>query len=155
MAENLRGVVPGQLRPAGGFAQRSAAWPDRDPRELVDLDLFDGNGQRIAALGAFEIDWADDWVCQRGNAVEPRPTRRDGFVRRRTKPSRRVGRGSTAFPRWQTQSSAQSISKAPSAAIRWPFPSKRSRSTSSRGSRSGQAADLWANPPAGRSCPGT
>ena len=83
VAEDLRRVIARQFRPARRFAERAAARADGDPRIIGDNDVLDGDDERVAALGAFEINRTADGVGMRRAAIETGTLAGDGLVGRR------------------------------------------------------------------------
>src|SRR5262249_54649489 len=79
VAENLRGVVAGQLWPARRFTERSTARADGDPRIIRDHDVLDGDDEGVAALGAIQVDGAANGVGVGRKAVEAGAQSRDGL----------------------------------------------------------------------------
>src|SRR5262249_9730611 len=54
MAEDFGRIIRRQFGPAGRFSQWSAAGTDGDPGVIFDDDVFDNDGQHVAALSAFQ-----------------------------------------------------------------------------------------------------
>ena len=55
---------------AQSIAERAAARADRDPRVVVDQDVFEHHHDSVAATGARDVDRSGDGVGQRRPAVE-------------------------------------------------------------------------------------
>src|SRR5262249_33831044 len=79
-AEDVRRVAGGELRAAGGLAQRAAPGAHRDPRVVVHDDLLDRDDQRVAALRTLDPHRAADRVGERRHPVEAGPAGGDGEV---------------------------------------------------------------------------
>src|SRR5262249_20221304 len=78
--ENLRRVVAGEFGPARRFAERSASWPDGNPRVTIDHNILDRDDESVALAGAVEPDGAADRVGQRRTFSEAGPACGDGLV---------------------------------------------------------------------------
>src|SRR5262249_48903406 len=83
MAEDFRGVLRGQFRPARRFAERSALWTDGDPRIIGHVDILDGDNERIAARRSFEMNRPADWIGVRRTAIKARSPSGNRLIVRR------------------------------------------------------------------------
>src|SRR5205085_10641292 len=80
MAQYLRRVLAGELRPARRLAKGASMRPHRDPRVVADQYVLDLDHQRIAALCALQPDRPGDRIGFGRNTVEAAAQRRDGLV---------------------------------------------------------------------------